>query len=112
AAIVLEPRLPKQIASTPPQAEVTVADLAPVVDELGQRALPLDVADEQLPTPATTRAAAPSADLAAQVQQEQAERSALDKLAQALGNVSAGQPAADAIQQGDFNAARDQLQSL
>jgi hypothetical protein len=46
------------------------------------------------------------------VQQEQAERSALDKLAQALGTISAGQPAADAIQQGDFNAARDQLQNL
>jgi hypothetical protein len=46
------------------------------------------------------------------VQQEQAARSALDALSRALSSVSVGQPAADAIQQGDFAAARDQLQNL
>jgi hypothetical protein len=52
------------------------------------------------------------ADLATRVQQQQAERDALDSLAQAVGRISAGQAAADAIQRGDFSAARDQLASL
>jgi hypothetical protein len=52
------------------------------------------------------------ADLAARVQQQQAERSALDKLSGALGQISAGQPAADAIQRGDFADARNQLANL
>jgi hypothetical protein len=52
------------------------------------------------------------ADLANRVQLEQAERDALDKLAQALGRVSAGQPAADAIQRGDFSTAKNQLTTL
>jgi hypothetical protein len=52
------------------------------------------------------------ADLARRVQQQQAERDALDSLAQAVGRISAGQAAADAIQRGDFSAARDQLASL
>jgi hypothetical protein len=56
--------------------------------------------------------ATPAPDLASRVQQEQSERTALDKLAQGLSNVSAGQAAADAIQQGDFASARDQLQDL
>ena len=52
------------------------------------------------------------ADLGPRVQQEQAERAALDSLAQAVGRISAGQAAADAIQRGDFSAARDQLANL
>ena len=52
------------------------------------------------------------ADLGTRVQQEQAERAALDSLAQAVGRISAGQAAADAIQRGDFSAARDQLANL
>jgi hypothetical protein len=52
------------------------------------------------------------ADLAARVQQQLAAHEALDQLAQALGRVSAGQPAADAIQRGDFSAARQQLTTL
>ena len=50
--------------------------------------------------------------LASRVQQAQAERVALDALSQALGHVSAAQPAADAIQQGDFSAAKQQLANL
>jgi hypothetical protein len=52
------------------------------------------------------------AGLANRVQQQQAEREALDSLAQAIGRISAGQVAADAIQRGDFAAARDQLATL
>ncbi len=52
------------------------------------------------------------ADLGTRVQQEQAERAALDSLAQAVGRISAGQAAADAIERGDFSAARDQLANL
>jgi hypothetical protein len=55
---------------------------------------------------------APDPDLANRVQLEQAERDALDRLAKALGNVSAGQPAADAIQRGDFSSAKDLLSQL
>ncbi len=62
---------------------------------------------------ADTRAIQPAdADLSSRVQQEQAERAALDSLAQAVGRISAGQAAADAIQRGDFSAARDQLANL
>ncbi len=72
----------------PPTAELTVADSQPIVQT-------------QI-----------DADLAPHVQQQQAEHEALDALAQAMGRISAGQPAADAIQRGDFSAARDQLASL
>jgi hypothetical protein len=96
----------------PTRADTVDSELATSIDDLGQRALPLDISDQALPTPAAGRAASAPADLAARVQQEQAERSALDKLAQALSDVSAGQPAADAIRQGNFDQARDQLQNL
>jgi hypothetical protein len=112
AAFVLVPRLPRPVPATPPEAEA-IAELSAPADEQAQRAFPLDTPDDAAAaSPGRAQTAAPPADLAARVQQEQAERSALDKLAQALGNVSAGQPAATAIQQSDFNAARDQLQSL
>ena len=51
-------------------------------------------------------------DLAPRVRQAQAEQEALDRLAQALGQVSAAQNAADAIQRGDFGEARQQLSTL
>jgi hypothetical protein len=112
ATVLLVPRIPRLTVDVPAPTAQDVSDLAPVDDLATQRALPLDTADEALAPPAPAQAAAPPADLAARVQQEQAERSALDQLAQALGTISAGQPAADAIQQGDFSAARDQLQNL
>jgi hypothetical protein len=112
ATLVLVPRLPRPVPATPPEAEA-ISELSPPADEQAQRAFPLDTPDDAAAaSPGRAQTAAPPADLAARVQQEQAERSALDKLAQALGNVSAGQPAATAIQQGDFTTARDQLQSL
>jgi hypothetical protein len=110
--VVLVPRIPRPVVTAPPGAEPSIEEVAPSADDLTPRALPLDVAEEAFATPVAAKAAAASPDLAARVQQEQAERSALDKLAQALGAISAGQPAADAIQQADFNTARDQLQNL
>jgi hypothetical protein len=110
-ALVLVPRLPRAAPATPSAPEA-IAELPAPADEQTQRAVPLDAPDETATSPARAQTVPPAADLARRVQQEQAERSALDKLAQALGSVSAGQPAASAIQQGDFNAARDQLQSL
>jgi hypothetical protein len=110
AALVLVPHLPRPLPTT--SVDEATADLPPATDELTQRAFPLDTPDAATASPGRAQTAAPPADLAARVQLEQAERSALDQLAQALSNVSAGQPAASAIQQGDFNAARDQLQSL
>jgi hypothetical protein len=112
AALALVPRLPRPQPATPPLAAEAVTELPPSADEQTQRAVPLDTPEETATSQARTQTAPPAADLAKKVQQEQAERSALDKLAQALSSVSAGQPAASAIQQGDFNAARDQLQSL
>jgi hypothetical protein len=110
-AVVFVPRLPRPAVAVPAPTEAVDSELPLAADEPAQRALPLDVSDEALPGPAA-RPGVPSADLAARVQQEQAERSALDKLAQALSDISAGRPAADAIQQGDFDQAHDQLQNL
>jgi hypothetical protein len=111
AVLILMPRLPRPVTATPSIPE-TISDAPAAPDEPVQRALPLDASQESATTPNRAQPAAPAADLAARVQQEQAERAALDKLAQALSNVSAGQPAANAIQQGDLSGARDQLQSL
>jgi hypothetical protein len=112
AALVLVPRLPHPALTTPVASDAVDTPLPPPADDLAQRALPLETPDQSLAIPATARPATQPADLAARVQQEQAERSALDKLAQALGDVSAGQPAADAIRQGNFDDARNQLQNL
>jgi hypothetical protein len=112
AVVVLTPRIPRPAVDVPPTEAASISDVSPPVDELAQRALPLDAPEAALTSPVPATAAAPNPDLAARVQQEQAERSALDTLAQALDTISAGQPAATAIQQGDFNTARDQLQNL
>lgn len=81
--------------------------------DMAQRALPLDAPEptvaEAQPVQPQTRT---SPDLASRVQQAQAERTALDALSQALGQVSATQPAANAIQQGDFSGAKQQLANL
>jgi hypothetical protein len=78
---------------------------APALDRTAPALAELPFADTQAIQPA-------DADLSSRVQQEQAERAALDSLAQAVGRISAGQAAADAIQRGDFSAARDQLANL
>jgi hypothetical protein len=60
----------------------------------------------------TQQAPPPDPSLATHVQQAQAEKDALDRLSNALGQVSAGQPAADAIQRGDYAAASNELSNL
>jgi hypothetical protein len=117
AAIVLVlATIPRPYAATAGSTadQFSLVDSSGAADTSADRALPSDDAAADQASAASPRAAAtpPPADLAARVQQEQAERAALDKLAQGLGSVSAGQGAADAIQRGDFGAARDQIQSL
>jgi hypothetical protein len=73
------------------------------------RAVP---ADRTIVDPQSIEQAQVDADLAARVQREQDQRDALETLAQALGRISAGQSVAEAIQRGDFKAARDQLANL
>jgi len=110
AGSLLLPNLPRPRILAHDQTAASV-DMAQV--ESQQRALPFDA-----PNPVVGQAqpiqppARSNADLAAMVQQAQGERSALDALSTALGQVSAAQPAADAIQQGDFLTAKQQLSSL
>ena len=113
ATVVLTSAIPRPFAlSAGPSADQSsLVDGSAAADTSAERTLPPeDAATDQ--ASAVRAAATPSADLAARVQQEQAERAALDQLAQGLGSVSAGQGAADAIQRGDFGAAHDQIQSL
>lgn len=110
AVMVVVARLERPIPPPPPVAETSIAEEPPLAGAQTQVGVPLDSEDGVAPAPA--QSAAGSADLAARVQQAQAERSALDQLAQALNDNSAGKAAADAIQQGDYGAARDQLQNL
>jgi hypothetical protein len=77
-----------------------------------ERASLPEAQDLALTEPVANQQSQADADLANRVPLEQAERDALDKLSQALGQVSAGQPAADAIQRGDFSTARSQVSSL
>jgi hypothetical protein len=109
ASLVWLPLVPRPAAliSTSP------SDSSFVPSELADRALPEQhTSDVALVTAQPVQRPQSDTDLASRVRQAQAERTALDTLAHALGSVSAGQPAAEAIQQGDFGAARDQLQSL
>src|SRR5262249_45049942 len=108
-AMLLFPAWPRP-GSTPVDDAPMPLETA-VGDDLGARTVPDETSDLILPN-APLQQGQPDADLAARVQQEQGERSALDNLARALGSVSAGQGAADAIQQGDYGSARDQLRNL
>ena len=104
------PGLPRPSLPVADQTAPIALGEDPAADAMERAAAPElpDVAAPDLPT-----AQSPvDADLAARVQQEQAERNALDRLAQALDRVSAGKGAAEAIQQGDFASARDQLATL
>jgi len=98
-----------------PRPGLPVADQIAVIGDVQPSAAPLDrvepaMADLTLVDAQPIQPA--DADLAARVQQQQSERDALDGLAQAVGRISTGQAAADAIQRGDFAAARDLLASL
>jgi hypothetical protein len=109
---VLLPNVPRPL-STPGDARADLA-AAPASDATADRSLPIDATapDQAASVPVRAQPTQPPGDLANRVAQEQTERAALDKLAQGLGSVSAGQAAADAIQQGNFDTARDQIQSL
>src|ERR1051326_8194139 len=62
AALVVVPRLPRPTVAIPTPADTVDSELATSIDDLGQRALPLDISDQALPTTAAGRAAgAPAA---------------------------------------------------
>jgi hypothetical protein len=72
----------------------------------------LDASSAPAASPLDSQAKPPDPNLANRVQQAQAERQALDRLSDALGQVSAGQTAATDIQQGDYSGARSELSNL
>jgi hypothetical protein len=95
----------------PPEAPTAALDALGVET----RAVPTDAGDvpPEAVLPAQTSVDEPNdQQLVDRVQQAQTTRQALDRLAGALGQVSAGQAAAEAIQRGDYQAARDQLANL
>jgi hypothetical protein len=111
SAIVVVPMLPRPASLATERS----TDLASGAADTGldSNAPPAATGVDQASAATTRSDATPvPADLASRVQQETAERAALDKLAQGLGSVSAGQGAADALQRGDFGSAHDQIQSL
>ncbi|HEV7665747.1 MAG TPA: hypothetical protein VGQ62_19610 [Chloroflexota bacterium] len=111
ALSLLLPTLPRPITLPLDQAAaLSDASAADAQERISLAEPPAVSQAEAQPLPAT--ATQSDAELAARVQQEQAERSALNQLSSALGQISAGQPAADAIQRADFSAARDQLANL
>jgi hypothetical protein len=112
ATILILPDVPRPAVPAEPLADPSETSAA--VDTTVSPSVPLDntAQNQASASAAPANAAAPPADLASRVQQEQAEQAALSTLAQGLGSVSAGQGAADAIQHGDFSTAQDQIQSL
>ncbi|MBV9577511.1 MAG: hypothetical protein JO057_02855 [Chloroflexi bacterium] len=113
AAATFVPHVPRPVRTAAPLlADVSASSAAD--DAAPDRGVPIAATapDQTAGVPAPPQVGAVPADLASRVQQEQAERVAMDMLAQGLGSVSAGQSAAEAIQQGDFGAAHDQIQSL
>jgi hypothetical protein len=106
AMSLLLPSLPK------PRFEPTAEAPAEAVTAMDDRLVPTEVLDIPGLDAMTIDAQTVEADLAPRVRQAQAEQEALDRLAQALGQISAGQSAADAIKRGDFGDARSQLSSL
>jgi hypothetical protein len=109
AASLVLPGLPRP--SLPAADPTPFLDLEPSTGTL-DRPSPAETQDLALAEASPIQQRQVDADLATRVQLQQAERDALDKLSQALGQVSAGQPAADAIQRGDFASARSQLSTL
>ena len=102
------PRIVSPEANPPHEAEMVVEPA---------RSVPPDFTD--LPTDTSAATSSASAEertsdeqLAQRVQQAQSIRQSLDRLAEALGQVSAGQAAAEAIQRGDYQTARDQVSTL
>jgi hypothetical protein len=112
AGSLLLPRLQRPgFLTTPTRAAGQLGELAPGTD-METRAVPDAIDSTGSAAAVPVQSSPPDTDLASRVQQQLAERDAFDKLAHALGQLSAGQPAADAIQRGDFSAARQQLTTL
>jgi hypothetical protein len=109
AASLVLPSLPRP--SLPANSQSAAFLELPTSDTL-ERPSPPEAQDLPFAEAQPIQQSQADADLASRVQLEQAERDALDKLAQALGRISAGQPAADAIQRGDFSTAKNQLSTL
>ncbi|MBV9175031.1 MAG: hypothetical protein JOZ81_33665 [Chloroflexi bacterium] len=104
--------LPRPSLGSPAGDDAAVAGTAAANADA---AVPPQALDVVTPQPATTdraQQAAPDPSLAARVQQAQAEQDAMDRLSNALGQISAGQAAADAIQRGDYAAASKDLANL
>jgi len=109
ASLLLLPRVP---APHVPAAVESGLPADAVAADVAERAVPPEAQDTALMNSQPAVQSQTDANLANRVQQEQSEQLALDKLSNALSSVSAGQSAANAIQQGNFTAARDELQSL
>jgi hypothetical protein len=110
AASLLLAVVPRPFAPTANRAIPTVDNV--VAPELAEQALPLNTSEPLFVNPQPVQSIQADPNLAARVQQEQAEQGSLDNLARALGSISAGQAAADDIQRGDFGAASAQLKNL
>src|SRR5205085_2066487 len=110
AASLLLPGLPRPNALSGETSPTTFD--APLPADAAMRVLPDEALEAQNAGAQPIQRAESTSDLASRVQQAQSERSALYTLAKALGSVSAGQRAADAIQQGDYSSAREQLRTL
>jgi hypothetical protein len=108
--LALAPARPHSFGSgVPPFSQAAAATSA----DLALRRLPADSPTEAPAVDAQPiKVVQPDPGLARRVQQQQAEQSALGDLSDALRSISAGQPIADAIRQGDFNSASEQLQNL
>jgi hypothetical protein len=76
------------------------------------RVFPMEILDAPVAPAVAEEQPMSETDLAPRVRAAQAEQEALDRLAQALGQISAGKGVAEAIQRGDFADARNQLSSL
>jgi hypothetical protein len=109
AASLVLPSLPRPSL---PATDQSAAFLELATPDALERPSPPDAQDLPFAEALPFQQSQPDADLASRVQLEQAERDALDELAQALGRISAGQPAADAIQRGDYSTAKNQLTTL
>ena len=109
ASMLLLPRIP---APRMPAADNNGMPADALAADTAERAVPPAAQDSALIKAQPAVQSQTDTNLASRVQQEQSEQLALDKLSKALSSVSAGQSAANAIQQGDFTGARDELQSL
>jgi hypothetical protein len=109
AASLLLSRIPPPYA---PAADESGVPADAEAADIAERGVPPEGMDTALANVQPVVQPRTDADLPARVQREQSELAALDKLSKALSSVSAGQAAANAIQQGNFAAARNELQTL